>query len=388
MPLYSFDRVAIDHFRGLRKLELDGLGRFNILVGGNNSGKTSVLEAMSLLCNPLEPFEWLAMVRRRDFGRLDETKIQSLRWCFPQSGQLVNSDVMFESECEMSCGGLFPLRRLRATYRDIVGEPDSKQIERRRRLRRKTTEEDVDIFEPRRGAELTHFIEMDTDPFQSYLFGSSRVSDIEPIAIQVWEDELFFRRPSRRKQSVRSETLTPYSYQINQVQIRTHSKRLFDKSRDIVLSLVREFDEDVQEIEVASIRGERPSLYLNHRRLGPAPLSVFGDALRRAVLLASTLSSLQDGGVLFIDEIETGIHISLLQKIFSWLIRTARALRVQIVSTTHSLEAVDALLASSGANTDDIVTYHLEQTKEQTLIKRFGEDLLARLRKERGLDVR
>ena len=386
MALYSFDHVAIDHFRGLRKLQLEGLGRFNILVGGNNSGKTSVLEAMSLLCNPFEPSEWLAMVRRRDFGRLDETKIQSLRWCFPQSGALVNADVMFESECVLSCRGSFPLRRLRATYRDIIGEPDSRQIEHNGRHQRNA--EDVDSLEPRRGAELVHFIEMDTNPFQPDRFGSPETATIEPIAVQVWEDDVMFHRPLQEKPSVRAETLTPYSYQINQVQVRYHSKRLFDKSRDMVLSLVQEFDGDIQGIEVASLRGERPALYLNHRRLGPAPFRCLAMRCRRAVLLASTLSSLQDGGVLFIDEIETGIHFSLLPRIFHWLIQAARTLRVQIFSTTHSLEAVDAFLAGSGANTDDIVTYHLEQTKEQTIIKRFGDDLLARLRIERGLDVR
>ena len=34
---------------------LDGLGRINVLVGANNSGKTSVLEALSILCNPQNP---------------------------------------------------------------------------------------------------------------------------------------------------------------------------------------------------------------------------------------------------------------------------------------------------------------------------------------------
>ncbi len=82
MAELSLERVGIDGFSGLRGLELDGLGRVNILVGGNNSGKTSVLEALSVVCKPYDPKEWLTMVGRRDFGRLDETIIQSLRWCF------------------------------------------------------------------------------------------------------------------------------------------------------------------------------------------------------------------------------------------------------------------------------------------------------------------
>jgi AAA15 family ATPase/GTPase len=49
MPRYSLDSVTIDGFRGLRNLRLDNLGLINILVGPNNCGKTSVLEALSTM---------------------------------------------------------------------------------------------------------------------------------------------------------------------------------------------------------------------------------------------------------------------------------------------------------------------------------------------------
>src|SRR6185437_11537582 len=116
MPKYSLDSVTIDGFRGLKNLRLDDLGLINILVGKNDSGKTSVLEALSVLCNPLDPFEWVAMVRRRDFGRLDETRVQSLRWCFSQSGQLADPEFLFEGQCTMSCDGKFPARKLQVAY--------------------------------------------------------------------------------------------------------------------------------------------------------------------------------------------------------------------------------------------------------------------------------
>lgn len=68
MPRHPLDNVTIDGFRGLRNLRLDDLGHFNILVGANDSGKTSVLEALSILCKPLDPREWAWMVSRRDVG--------------------------------------------------------------------------------------------------------------------------------------------------------------------------------------------------------------------------------------------------------------------------------------------------------------------------------
>ena len=41
--------LIIDGFRGFEHFDMGGLGRVNLLVGTNNSGKTSVLEAIQIL---------------------------------------------------------------------------------------------------------------------------------------------------------------------------------------------------------------------------------------------------------------------------------------------------------------------------------------------------
>ena len=84
MPRYSLDNVTINGFRGLKDLRLEGLGLINVLARSKQLWKDEQpLKTLSILCNAFEPFKWVSMVRRRDFGRLDETRIQSLRWCFP-----------------------------------------------------------------------------------------------------------------------------------------------------------------------------------------------------------------------------------------------------------------------------------------------------------------
>lgn len=44
-----YESIRIQNFRGLRDLTIENLGRVNLLVGANNVGKTSVLEAIWLL---------------------------------------------------------------------------------------------------------------------------------------------------------------------------------------------------------------------------------------------------------------------------------------------------------------------------------------------------
>ncbi len=400
MNQLPFKEVEIDGFRGLRKLKLNEMGAINILVGGNNSGKTSILEALSIACNPFEPFEWLNMIRRRDFGGLDETRIQSLRWCFRQQGELTDPDYMFEGTCRLRTNGAFSLRSLEAQYKDMIGVPGNRILKQQDQTNLEYDEE-VDLNELRKGAEITHLVEaapsfeqggmVQGSLFDESAFDESTYSEKESITRQFWEEDRTVGRVGRSKKrgNLPTETLAPYSYQLNKLQVRSHSSQLFDSSvkKESVLELAQQFDSKIIDIEVASLRGNRPALYVNHKEMGPAPLSVFGDALRRAVLLSSTLHILK-GGILLIDEIEAGIHTSGLESLFCWLMKAARNFNVQVVATTHSLEALDGMIKAAGDDVDDLVTFHINNEDECTDAKRISGELLHRLRYERGLDVR
>ena len=61
--------IEISQFRGIKQLEVSGFSRINLIVGDNNSGKTTFLEAIQLLfaeatvsaiffCNEKKPY-WL-----------------------------------------------------------------------------------------------------------------------------------------------------------------------------------------------------------------------------------------------------------------------------------------------------------------------------------------
>ncbi len=391
MPGYSLESVTVDGFRGLRNLRLDRLGLINILVGPNNCGKTSVLEALSILCNAADPSEWIWMVCRRDFGGLDETRVQSVRWCFRQSVPAPDADSMFGGECSMTCDGRFPLRKLRVTCEEIEGSRELSPFDRLEKEHSLVEQQglgplidgpDLDLG-PRRGALIKHFVESDGSLLRSGM------SVPQPVSIRVWEDDVEpVGRVARQRSLRRPRPSPPYSYQINRIQARSFSHHLLGPKKNRVLDLVREFDPQIIDINLASFQGGRPAIYLDHQRLGQAPLSIFGDALRRAVLLAGTIPALQDGGVLLIDEIETGIHASKLSRVLGWLAKVARDLHVQVVATTHSLEAVDAIALATQDTAPDLVTFHLDQTDERTTVKRIDADLLSRLRRERALDVR
>ena len=61
---------------------------------------------------------------------------------------------------------------------------------------------------------------------------------------------------------------------------------------------------------------------------------------------------------------------------------------VQLFATTHSLEALDAMLKSEAVRRDGIVAFRLPQAGAEEKPARFSGEMLHRLRYERGLDVR
>jgi len=67
--------LTIERFRSLRQLKLEGLGRVNLITGRNNTGKSSILEALRILASDASPPVLSSILRYReeDIGEAEET---------------------------------------------------------------------------------------------------------------------------------------------------------------------------------------------------------------------------------------------------------------------------------------------------------------------------
>jgi energy-coupling factor transporter ATP-binding protein EcfA2 len=367
------ENLTIERFRGLRGLELKEMGQVNLFVGANNSGKTSVLEAISAYCRPLDALEWLSTARRREStgGMLGlPTRLSALRWLFPQSNHIPTE--MYHGDIEIHANGGFAVQSVVAKYQEIRGIPDENTL-RRIQQRMPAREADSEY----QGAELLVNVKYQTE---GELFPESSLQS----SFVFWETAPYLGRqrpPAEVTLPVR--TITPVSHRTERSQIERFSENTLNKKTSNVLELIRLFDPDILGLQILDMGGG--SLYVEHKKSGLTPLSAFGDGLRRVVMIALTLPSVEDG-VLLIDEIETAIHISVLNEVFQWLSAACRQYNIQLFATTHSLEAVDALLSAYSKSYNGLVAYQLGQTGEP--VKRFSGELLNRLRSERGLDVR
>lgn len=61
---------------------------------------------------------------------------------------------------------------------------------------------------------------------------------------------------------------------------------------------------------------------------------------------------------------------------------------VQLFLTTHSLETIDVLLEDCRDTLDDIAFYHIRNSEEQSVTRRYSGKKLLDLRTEIGFDIR
>ena len=373
-----FDYLQISGYRGLEMAELSQLGAVNIFVGNNNSGKTSLLEAISILCNPLDPFRWLEVSQRRLYlGRTPmvfHPDLEAMKWIFPQKIGSLSSE-SYQGQMLIKSSGNTPVSEIEARLVEIYGVGSEKNSQEK--INDDLLSSETDAIIP--GIELEIITQISE---QISLFPLEK----EPRAavFQFWENERFIQR-KRNKQLIKNATIFP-SY--------SSSEPILDKLSQIilqeedgkvkVLELIRSFDDNILDIEITSTPTARATLAIKHKDIGFAPLYVFGDGFKRTLMIALTALTTANG-VLLIDEIETSIHVSALSRVFSWLIKTCNHLNTQLFVTTHSLEAIDAMLQPE-ITTDNVVAFRLNSQGETP--QRFSSSLLHRLRSERGLDVR
>ena len=108
---------TIHSFRGLRDLKIEKLGQINLLIGNNNSGKTSVLEATSIFCDPFEWSTWYNLDSEREQNtRLRSIVIDRLTWIFPQHINDNIKEYSVSSSVKISASGSFSIKEVTASY--------------------------------------------------------------------------------------------------------------------------------------------------------------------------------------------------------------------------------------------------------------------------------
>ncbi|HVU65784.1 MAG TPA: AAA family ATPase [Ktedonobacteraceae bacterium] len=361
------ESLEIQNFRGFRHLQIEKLGRVNLIVGKNNIGKSSLLEALELYARPGYPEligrfsrsrnelrggqsaeneveEFLDALRYLFYG-MEEIKGDSLPVRIGPVGKpdetLVLSLAWYLSELEQP-GGTFIQRQLQPEEILSVDNP--------------TPRLNVAI-----GQQSTNYSLVAA-------FGSRfRASSLRNTGP---------RLPNKNCVSIGANGLNSES-----TVTLWENVTLTDLENEVIkaLHLIAPGVKDLSFVGRAEgIRNPVPYVRIEDIDK-PLPLGNLGNGMYRLLGIVLAIANAKDG-ILLIDEIENGIHYSVQSDLWKLIFRLARRLNVQVFATTHSWDSVEGLQQAAEAE-------HQEEGMLIRLALQGENDIKVTLFDERRMEV-
>ncbi len=305
-------RIHIQGFRAFRELTVDRLARVNLFVGTNNAGKTCVLDAVELLAGGGEPYFLYRIARRLEDRVPDAVDVRQL---FHGRSLAIGSKFMIEERDQ---------RRVVAEIVPQAGTLDTNTGNWDSSLRLPSESDEQSIAETR-CLELTGTI-LDV-PYPMEFSSSGLLRYARNVSRKMTADPILYigTTPIDAAQSASlwgRVVLTPQEAWV------TDTLRVIEPDIERI-ALVTEDSRSAFFIKMAG-QDQR------------VPLGSMGDGIRRMLGLSLHLAQCAKGSLL-IDEIDSGLHYSVMVKMWRMIIEAAKRLDIQIFATTHSLDCIHAL---------------------------------------------
>jgi AAA15 family ATPase/GTPase len=122
-------------------------------------------------------------------------------------------------------------------------------------------------------------------------------------------------------------------------------KIIRSKKKDELISELKKIDSKIIDISLSSNK----IVYVDIGIDQMIPLNLMGDGFSKVCAIIANLLVLKDG-YLIIDEIENGLHYESLSILWNAIISACKKFNVQIFLSTHSYEAITALLSVISTN--------------------------------------
>ena len=258
MAVY-IENLQIEQFRGIQKLSIPHLNHINLVVGDNNCGKTSFLEALLLLRDPFDFTNTLRIARMRDtlttYGGI--SVYEGLLTLFPHN---------FSSQEEMRmialtacCNGRDISYSLQGKLQTIMLDPEEQQ-----RLFRYST---------RTFYQAKDAIPSECQAFLGELLVNTRDYQ-EEQAVSFHEYSTVSGRDIPNNRFLNIVYLSPFDH----LQGRLFSRILTNESyKNLCVAILRLFDPGITDLLLLKNEATNRSVEcVKHKNLGIMPLSTYG----------------------------------------------------------------------------------------------------------------
>jgi hypothetical protein len=135
-----------------------------------------------------------------------------------------------------------------------------------------------------------------------------------------------------------------------------YSRALLAGRAETATRAAKHIDDRLGALHIATVGGQA----IVHADLGGPrlrPINLVGEGMERACSLMLALAEV-GGGVLLVDEMENGLHYSVLPDVWRAIAQAAKDLDVQVFATTHSRECVEAAHEATADMPKDTFLFH------------------------------
>ena len=332
-----FTELHIEHFNRIYDLRLKAINQVNIIAGINNSGKTSLLEAIYSLTqlNNIKAFLDILRYRGKFYQGLNT------QWV----ARHLNS--------KLRSAGVFNNRPVSWA------------------LSLEETEDDIDKTQYLSSMLLHAQVENTEYESTAHLF-------------QEKDSTLYYKEVFAL---CRAAFTSPYQHNYHLLRL-AHAHAVREKVIGDILRFLREkVDPMLQDIELVEIARESRFYVSAQNHEQSVDITQYGEGVQRIFEIA-LLTAYCSNDVLCIDEFESAIHKDLLVSFTMFLQDLAARFNVQIFLSTHSKECIDAFVENDFKN-DKITAYVLRVGEEGQITAKYMEGTrLERLVDNMNIDIR
>jgi AAA15 family ATPase/GTPase len=342
------DSIDIRKYRNLDELRINSLARANLIIGKNNAGKSTLLEAIALFvtkCNLGIIFQILEE-RGEFFSRIPNNKNATEANVKSLSSLFANRNVGFEKSDAITIGTI---------ENNLIGDQNSVGNSVALRFVKYYDEIISEIDNTEKRSKRTAIENVNNKILGDYKLGLEIRIENNSFILSLDDERVFNRLGFISVGGIENFQFISTRSIDREINGKLWDYIILTEKEQFVIEALRIIEPLVERIAfIEEGRGYRSVVVKLSNNNNVFPLRNMGDGINRIFTIILALVN-SENGYLLIDEFENGLHHSVQEKLWEIIFNLANKLNIQIFATTHSEDCISGfqnILNSTKNNLD------------------------------------